>query len=41
MALLNTVYNRSMIIFKITYYNYVSYCYKRKMEAPISGNLQL
>ena len=30
-----------MIISKLPYYNYVSYSYKHKNEAPISGNLQL
>ena len=38
---LNTVYNLSMIIPKISYYNYASYSHKHKKEAPISGNLQL
>ena len=38
---LNTVYKLSMIIPKISYYNYASYSHKHKKEAPISGNLQL
>lgn len=38
---LNTVYNKSMIIPQISYYNYASYSHKHKKEAPISGNLQL
>ena len=38
---LNTVYNISMIIAQISYYNYTSYSHKHKKKTHISGNLQL